>query len=139
MSLNKSVSLSIRVATTGALILWGSLALAAGGGPDWLYGYWYTTADEDHTPADCSEFRPDGIYVTVLPDCTRHTAKYHFFEGDIYVTVEIPGKGPVALVLRPNEAKTTLTFTSFRTHNNSVLEKSKPHLAASNNRLERTR
>lgn len=126
MSLKRSVSLSVRVATTGALILSSSLALAAVGSPDWLYGYWYTIADEDHTPADWSEFLPDGTYVTFLPDCTRHTAKYHFFEGDIYVTVEIAGKGPVALVFRPNETRTTLTFTSSRTHNNSVLERSKP-------------
>ena len=44
----------------------------------------------------------------------------HWWSGDLYVTSEIPGKGPISIVFRPNADGSKLTFTSPRTRNNAV-------------------
>jgi hypothetical protein len=113
----------ILVVTVAVFLSWAPAAAPIDAKSQWLSGYWFTTADEDHTPPDWSEFRPDGTYVSTSPSCSRMLGRYHLFAGDIYVTIEIPSKGPVALVFRPSDDKTKLTFTSFRTHHNAVLEK----------------
>jgi hypothetical protein len=91
----------------------------------WLYGYWLTTADEDsRVPiADWNEFRADGTYVNISPDCHRAYGKFHTFDGDVYVTVEVPKKGPIAIIFRPAKSRVQLTFTSPRTRNNATLSK----------------
>jgi hypothetical protein len=91
----------------------------------WLYGYWLTTTDEDNTVvvADWNEFRADGTYVNISPDCRRVQGKFHTFDGDVYVTVEVLNKGPIAIIFRPAKSKAQLTFTSPRTRNNATLSK----------------
>jgi hypothetical protein len=81
------------------------------------------TEDEDGTPSDTIEFRADGSYVNYGYGCRLASAKYHVGAEDIYVTHEIPGKGPIALVFRPTKDRTKLTYTSPRTRNNAVYER----------------
>jgi hypothetical protein len=92
----------------------------------WLYGYWYAIADEDNTnntDADWNELRADGTYVNISPDCRRVYGKFHIFEGDVYITYEIPKKGPIAMIFRPSKSKVQLTYTSPRTRNNATMSK----------------
>ena len=52
----------------------------------WLDGYWHAIADEDNlnnSDADWNEFRADGTYVNISPDCRRVYGKFHIFEGDV--------------------------------------------------------
>ena len=91
----------------------------------WLYGYWELATDEDggQKGMDVDEFRPDGIYSILGPNCKPQLGRYHVYDGDIYVTFEIPGKGPIAMIYRPSPTKKTLTYTSPRTRNNATYEK----------------
>lgn len=93
----------------------------------WPYGFWVGVLDEDTLPLDFFEIRSDGI-VVFWGFCRDGRATgglahpFHIYSGDIYVTSEIPGKGPIAQVLRPNNSKTKLTYTSPRTRNNQYYE-----------------
>jgi hypothetical protein len=92
--------------------------------PASLVGVWTATSDEDGTPADVFDIKPDGTYVNYGIGCRVNAEMpYHLFRGDLYVTSEIPGKGPVAIVFRPNADGSKLTYTSPRTRNNAVYEK----------------
>jgi hypothetical protein len=92
--------------------------------PSWLVGTWTVTFDEDGTPPDFSDFTADGRYINHGFDCSVRTEMpIHFYNGDIYVTGEIPDKGPIALVFRPSPDKKHLTYTSPRTRNNATLER----------------
>lgn len=106
-----------------ALLLAADFASALPPGDSWFVGFWNMTADEDGTPSDTMEFRADGSYVNYGYQCRQATAKYHVIAGDIYVTHEVPGKGPIALVFRPSRDRTKLTYTSPRTRNNAVYER----------------
>lgn len=83
------------------------------------------TADEDNGPVGgVIEFRANGDYIHYDKYCNLFpTAKYHVHRENIYVTNEIPGKGPVSVIYHPDANRSTLTFTSARTHNNAVYER----------------
>jgi hypothetical protein len=91
----------------------------------WMVGFWRLTADEDGPPSgNFMEFRPNGTSLLHDRSCALFlTTKFHLFEGDIYQTYEVPGKGPVGEIFRPNSDHTHLTFTSIRTKNNAVYER----------------
>jgi hypothetical protein len=97
--------------------------------PSWAIGFWHGILDEDSPsgPFDYMEFRSDGTvkqygYCRGGEPTGGEVSQFHLSGGDIYLTAEIAGKGPVALVFRPNSAKTRLTYTSPRTRNNAVYE-----------------
>lgn len=86
-----------------------------------LVGSWTAVSDEDGTPADYFQITEDGKYINYGFNCTvRSEAPTHIWGGDLYVTHEIPAKGPISIVFRPNFDASTLTFTSPRTRNNAV-------------------
>jgi hypothetical protein len=102
----------------------GAVAFASDAAPKSLLGVWTATYDEDGTPADVFELRGDGTYVNFGIDCNvAEEMPYHMFRGDIYVTSEIPGKGPISIVFRPSADGSKLTFTSPRSRNNATYEK----------------
>lgn len=105
------------------LLLAEDLACALPTAGPWFVGLWHTTTDEDGTSSDTIAFRAYGSYVNCGPACQRATAKYHVVARDIHVTVEVPGKGPIAIVFRPSSDGTKLTYTSPRTRNNAVYER----------------
>ena len=88
----------------------------------WIFGTWEKTQDEDKSPPDTIKFLPNGTFVSYGPNCEEKIFPYHVHGGNIYLDIDILGKGPVALVYRPNDAHTALTFTSPRTMNNAVYE-----------------
>jgi hypothetical protein len=110
-----------------SLILAGApfAALAGPEKPAWLVGVWQLTQDEDGSPAgsDLDEFRADGHYVIYGPGCKESFGNYHLYEGDAYVTFDVPGKGPVAMIFRPSPDHSKLTYTSPRTRHNAVYER----------------
>jgi hypothetical protein len=86
-----------------------------------LVGSWTAISDEDHTPADFFEITANGKYINYGFNCSvRHEAPTHWWNGDLYVTNEIFGKGPISIVFRPSADGNKLTFTSPRTFNNAV-------------------
>ena len=91
--------------------------------PAWLLGYWHVTYDEDGDPPDWTEFKANGQFMVISPECNVGVGHYHVFDGDVYLTFIIPGKGPVALVYRPSPDKAHLTYTSLRTRHNATLRK----------------
>ena len=92
--------------------------------PAWLVGTWTPTFDEDGTPADVASFTADGKYYNYGIGCSVFgEMRFHIHNGDIYITSEVPGKGPIAQVFRPSENGRKLTYTSPRTRNNAVMEK----------------
>ena len=105
----------------------GSFACSASdrSDPTWVIGYWHMTSDEDNESiGGVIEFRANGQYIGYDKNCNLYpTAEYHGHRGNIYVTSEIPGKGPVSVIFHPNSNRSTLTFTSARTHNNAVYER----------------
>jgi hypothetical protein len=103
-----------------------SSARIASAAPDmpWVVGFWTATFDEDGTPADIMEFRADGKYIKYGVNCAvRNEATFHIHSGDVYVTVQVQRKGPVALVFRPSQDRQKLTYTSPRTGNNAIYER----------------
>lgn len=73
-------------------------------------------------------------YIGYDKNCNRYpAAQYHEHRGNIYVTSEIPDKGPVSVIFHPNSNRSALTFTSARTHKNAVMER----LAGSKCRVQR--
>lgn len=87
----------------------------------WFVGFWTMTHDEDGTPPDTMEFRADGTYINYGYRCSGVAkTKYHVYAGDIYVTFEVEGKGPIAIVFRQNSDRTQLTFTSPRSRKNAT-------------------
>ncbi|MDC8013873.1 hypothetical protein [Tahibacter soli] len=91
--------------------------------PPWYVGRWLLAEDEDGSRpgTDLTEFRADGRFVVYGPGCTESVvATYHVHNGDIFVSVEIPNKGPLAMVFRPSADHEKLTYTSHRTRNNAV-------------------
>jgi len=97
-------------------------AAAASESPVWLIGQWTLAEDEDGGPPgmDLDEFFEDGRYIIYGPNCRESVATWHMFRGDIYVTLDVRGKGPIALIFHPNAEHTALTFTSPRTRNNAI-------------------
>lgn len=89
----------------------------------WFVGFWKMTHDEDGTPSDTMEFRADGTYINHNYRCRSSESRYHVYGGDIYVTVEIEGKGPIAIVFRQSSDRTKLTFTSPRSRKNATYER----------------
>lgn len=109
-----------------SLLLLGSVGTCAADGKDssWMMGVWTATSDEDGTPADIFELRADGKYVSHGINCTVNAVMpFHVYAGDIYVTSEIAGKGPVSIVFRPSKDHRKLTYTSPRTRHNAVYER----------------
>lgn len=95
--------------------------------PGWLIGTWTPVSDEDGTPPDFADFTADGMYINHGFDCSiRVEAPFHLHDGDIYITFEVPDKGPIALVFRPDLDGKRLTYTSPRTRNNAIMEKTQP-------------
>jgi hypothetical protein len=117
----------LRNALAAAAILCSAACGAAESRPDttWMTGYWHMTADEDNGPVGgVIEFRPDGTYIGYDRSCNPYpTAEFHVYRDNIYVISIIPGKGPVSVIFHPNSDRSTLTFTSARTHNNAVYER----------------
>ena len=98
----------------------------------WMIGFWRLTSDEDGPPSgNFMEFRPNGTSLLYDRSCAEFlTQKVHVFEGDIFLSAELPGKGPIGVILRPNSDHTHLTYTSLRTKHNAVYERAKkcvPH------------
>jgi hypothetical protein len=114
-------SLLVALFVLGAASSWRSAI--ANDSVAWLTGYWHLVADEDKTPPDWNEFRTDGAWINIAPNCSTFEGRWHVFDGDVYLTTIVPGKGPIALVFRPSVDKRQLTFTSPRSRNNSVMEK----------------
>lgn len=90
-----------------------------------MSGFWHLTADEDNSPlGSVMEFRSDGTYIGYDRACKPlGMLGYHVHRGEIYVTSEIPGKGPIAVVFHPGPDRSKLTFTSSRTRNNAIYER----------------
>lgn len=109
------------VALSFALLSWHATALPSN--DPWPVGFWKMIHDEDGSPSDTMEFRSDGTYVNYGSQCRMTQAKYHVHSMDIYVTAEIPAKGPIALVFRPNAERTRLVYTSPRTAKNATYER----------------
>ena len=120
------VHMPLRIFLTIAIAL-GSVACSASNRSDstWVVGYWHMTSDEDNGPiGGVVEFRANGEYIGYDKNCNLYpAAQYHGHRGNIYVTSEIPGKGPVSVIFHPNSNHSALTFTSARTHNNAVYER----------------
>lgn len=96
---------------------------------DWQVGTWTKTYDEDNDPADSITFRDDGTFATYDADCKAHTNSY-FVRDDLIFLVIPMTKGPVALVFKPTEDKSILSFTSPRTRNVALFTRAeKPHCA----------
>ena len=96
--------------------------------PTWLVGTWTVISDEDGTPPDFADFTVDGKYINHGFNCTvRSEMPFHIYNGDVYITAEVPGKGPIAMVFRPSQDKKTLTFTSPRTRHNAVMAQVAKH------------
>lgn len=89
---------------------------------DWLVGVWQKTQDEDRSPPDTIKFLPNGQFINYGPNCEEKVNPYFLHGGNVYLSIEIPGKGPVALVFKPSGDRKALTFTSPRTLNNAVYE-----------------
>jgi hypothetical protein len=97
--------------------------------PAWFVGQWILASDEDGGPPgqDLDEFLADGHYIIYGPKCTQSlVASYHVHDGDIYVTAEVPGKGPIAMIFRPSADQTSLTYTSPRTRHNAIYRRALP-------------
>jgi hypothetical protein len=101
--------------------------------PAWLPGLWFKTLDEDGSPGDFIEFLPNGT-AKLFGYCMKFQAgqfdlvEWHEFSGDIYMTIEVERKGPIALVFRPSADRTALTFTSPRQRMNATYEKRDPKI-----------
>jgi len=93
--------------------------------PSWLPGIWQMTEDEDKGPTgELVLFTADGKAHFYDKDCLpMPPIGFHIYDGDVYMTALIPGKGPVSHVLHPIEGHTKLTFTSPRTFNNATYSK----------------
>ena len=90
----------------------------------WMTGTWTATSDEDGTPADIFDFTAKGTYVNYGIGCAvRVEMPFHVYAGDIYITIELKGKGPTSIVFRPSPDKLKLTYTSPRTRNNAIYER----------------
>jgi len=108
------------------LILGGisSGTLAASERPTWLLGVWQLTQDEDgFAGTDLNEFRADGHFVIYGPNCRENLGTYHLYGDDAYISFDVPGKGPIAMVYRPSADHSKLTYTSPRTRHNAVYER----------------
>jgi hypothetical protein len=115
---------AMRIVVTAFLLVCFSPALLASETtvPKWLIGTWTPISDEDGTPPDFADFTADGKYINHGFDCSIRTEMlFHIHGGDVYITYEVPGKGPIALVFRPSKDKKQLTYTSPRTRRNAVL------------------
>ena len=111
-----------------ALLILGSVSLsslAAVEEPSWLLGVWQLTQDEDGSPAgtDLNEFRTGGRFVIYGPNCKENLGTYHLYNDDAYIAFDVPGKGPIAMIYRPNADHSKLTYTSPRTRHNAVYER----------------
>ncbi len=87
-------------------------------------GFWRMVRDEDGTSTtDTMEFTSDGTYVMHGFQCSIHVeVPYHIYKGNLYGTIEVPGKGPIAIIFHPN-SDGQLIFTSPRTRNNAYYER----------------
>jgi len=118
MARNAYVQVSLTVA------LWLVAGVAAAELPANLVGVWTAISDEDGTPADVFKITSDGRIINYGFNCQVYAEMpYHVFRGDIYVTSEIDGKGPIAIVFRPSADGSALTYTSPRTRNNAIYGK----------------
>lgn len=117
------LTLLVLVAFFGAGAVFSCRAANSRATDHWLLGVWEKTYDEDHAPPDTVKFLPNGTFISYGKNCEERIFLYHLHAGNVYLDIEIPGKGPVALVSRPNQAHTKLTFTSPRTLNNATYER----------------
>ena len=87
-----------------------------------VVGFWQMIEDEDGGPlGGVFELRSDNTHVGYAKDCSEYPAlPFHVYKGDIFVSSDVPGKGPVSVMFRPSPDGTKLTFTSPRTRNNAV-------------------
>lgn len=117
-------ALTVPIAIVAALL--PTLVGAAAAQPAWLVGSWTAVYDEDGSPADIMEFSADGRFINYGVKCNLvDEHRFHTFNDEVYVTIEIPRKGPIALVFRPSADKKQLTYTSPRTRRNAVYERLK--------------
>lgn len=87
--------------------------------PQWLVGTWTKTIDEDQGPPDAITFRKDGTFATYDDRCRARTNTYFVKNGLVFLLIPLE-KGPVALVLDPDDGNATMKFTSPRTQNYAV-------------------
>ena len=107
------------------------LSAASEKAPVWLFGTWKGIADEDGSPPDILSFTASGKYISYGYGCATHDEMdYHIHNGNIYVSIEIEGKGPIAIVFHPTLDKSKLTFTSPRSRNNATYGKLKTNPCA---------
>lgn len=100
----------------------------------WVAGLWFKTFDEDGSPGDFIEFLPNGKaklfgYCRKFRSGQFDWAKWHEAEGDIYLSIDVPTKGPIALVFRPSQDRSALWFTSPRQRTNAKYERKDPSAA----------
>ena len=100
-------------------------AKASDTGANWLTGFWAQVIDEDGKPFDDTiEFRSDGTAVSYLANCdVLAKSLYHVHDGKVYVTARVR-KGFVSLLFVPSDDRKQLVFTSVRTANNAIYERS---------------
>lgn len=93
--------------------------------PSWLPGIWQMTEDQDKGPlGELVEFTADGKYHFYGKDClSMQPIGFHVHDGNIYVTNQIPDKGPVSVIFHPIDGNRKLTYTSPRTFNNAIYSK----------------
>ena len=90
----------------------------------WFVGLWQNTYDEDHSSLpDTFEFHPDGTWTLYASNCNQVSGVFHTPGNDLFIVMEVPGKGPIALVFRSNSSHTKFTYTSPRTRNNATYER----------------
>lgn len=101
------------------MVLGTACAGARAAAPAWPIGTWEKTIDEDNGPPDSITFRVDGTFATYDDQCREHTNAYFINNGMVFLLIPL-AKGPVALVLKPDDDHSSMTFTSPRTQNNAV-------------------
>lgn len=89
----------------------------------WFVGLWQNTYDEDHSLPDTFEFHPDGTWTLYAPNCNQVSGVFHAPGNDLFIVMEVVGKGSIALVFHPNSSHTKFTYTSPRTRNNATYER----------------
>ena len=120
-------SIAVAAAVIGAQTLLAAPPVSST--PEWFVGQWILAEDEDGGPPgqDLDEFLADGHYIIYGPKCTKSlVASYHVHHGDIYVTADVPGKGPIAMIFHPSSDQTSLVYTSPRTRHNAVYRRAQP-------------
>ncbi|MGY0613460.1 MULTISPECIES: hypothetical protein [unclassified Luteimonas] len=86
-------------------------------------GFWELDYDEDGTPRDTMEFTAEGRYVMHGIECDlMESFPYHVYRGNLFVALDVPDKGPIAMIFHSN-VDGRLSFTSPRTRQNAYYKR----------------